>query len=764
MIPILYEQGETQFLNNGIGRLTECLSCVVSEERNGVYECEFTYPMTGKLFDQIQEGRIIYTTHDHTKAPQPFEIYKRAAPISGVVTFYAHHISYRLGNVILKPFSASSISQAFATFKNNCITECEFDFWTDKSVTGEFSTDSPMALKEVLGGTAGSILDVYGKAEYEWDKFTVKLYQNRGIDTDVTIRYGKNLSNLQQDVDYSATYSAICPFWHSEETGETVTLPEGIIIADGALRDGIITTETGEALTTENGEPLECPNVQIKAVPMDLSEQFEDKPTESQLRNKATTLLDNSEAWLPDENIEVDFVALWQTPEYESYAPLQRVKLCDTVNVVFPELDINGVRKKVIRVEYDSLMDRYTVIELGQAKTSFAAVLKADTTEEILKQTVTQSSMDKAIEAATQLITGGLGGHVVIGTNADGQPNEILIMDTEDVSTAVNVLRINENGIGFSSNGYEGPFSSAWTLDGSFVADFITTGTLDANLLKAGIITDRLGRNYWNLETGEISISFDPGSGADVTQADLQRVENNARNWANNAEDNAKDYVDEELLDRPTNTTMQGAINASADGLRAEFSQTYSVKGDTTVAVQTWYYSSTSPTQLFGGEWTVTAPSWDDTLYIWEKNRYIKGNGTYTESDPVCTTGHTGKGDPGQDGEDAYTLYITTDTGTSTPKETPLNVTFTAHVQQGDVEDIDPNGISLLYAWFQTRDDGTKEFAGKGKTYSITVQDGYCEDRASVWFAIVDSAEYYYLTDESNNVITDSYGNPLEVA
>lgn len=764
MIPILYDMGETEFLSNGIGRLSDCISCKVVEERDGIYECTFVYPMTGVHYDEIKEGRIIYCTHDDTRNPQPFDIYKRSAPMSGLVTFYAHHISYRLGNVICKPFTASSAAQVFATIKDKTMNDCPFEFWTDKEATGNFYLTSPKAVKELLGGTQGSVLDVYGKGDYEWDKWQVKLYLNRGSDTDVEIRYGKNLADIQQDLDYGQTYSAIAPFWYDASADESVFLPEGIIVAENAVMYDDLTTETGKTLETENGEPLEAAYTLIKAVPMDLSDRWETRPTEQQLRDKATSILNASDAWLPKENIQVDFIALWQSDEYAEYAPLQRVRLCDTVSVIYPELGVQGIRKRVIKVEYDSLLDRYTSIELGQAQTSFPSVLKADTVTEVLKTVPTKSSLENAISAATQLITGGLGGHVVIGTNADGQPNEILILDTEDIATAVNVLRINENGIGFSSDGYDGTYRSAWTLDGHFVADFIDTGTLTGNIIKTGIITDKLGKNYWNLETGDISITFDPGSGAAVTQADLQRVENNARTWADDAESNAKDYVDESFLDVPTHTEVTGEIEANIRGLRTEFASEYSIKGDTTTQVQLWYYESTSPTQLFGGEWSTTAPTWSEGTYIWEKNRYIKGDGTYTESDPVCKTGHTGVGEPGQPGDSAYTLWISTDKGTSTPKETPLTVTFTAHVGQGETNDIDPSGSILAYTWYQIRDGGVQEFAGGGKTYTVTVTDGYCDDRSSVWFGIVGDAEFYYLMDENGNILKDENDYPLEVA
>ena len=134
MIPILFDHSETAFTSNGICRLVDCIRCEVTEERNGVYECEFEYPVTGRHYDEITIDRIIYVTHDDSKQPEPFDIYKRSAPINGIVTFNAHHISYRLGNILLDPFTATSCVTALAQFNNYSMTENPFTFHTDKDV------------------------------------------------------------------------------------------------------------------------------------------------------------------------------------------------------------------------------------------------------------------------------------------------------------------------------------------------------------------------------------------------------------------------------------------------------------------------------------------------------------------------------------------------------------------------------------------------------------------------------------------------------
>lgn len=106
---------------------------------------------------------------------------------------------------------------------------------------------------------------------------------------------------------------------------------------------------------------------------------------------------------------------------------------------------------------------------------------------EQVKQSVGKE-MDEKIKNATKLITGGTGGYFVIGLNEDGQPNETYWMDAPTTAAATNVLRINQNGIGFSKNGINGPYTNAWTIDGNLVASFITTGTMLADRIRGGTL------------------------------------------------------------------------------------------------------------------------------------------------------------------------------------------------------------------------------------------------------------------------------------
>lgn len=479
MIPILYEKNERDFITNGVCRLIDILDGFVEEERNGIYECEFKYPVTGEHFSDIQEGRVICVWHDDSKTIQPFDIYGHSAPMDGVVTFYAHHISYRLGKICVRPFTASSCLEAFAKFQPYSMNANPFTFWTDKSVESPFDVIAPSNLKGLLGGQERSILDVYGKGDYEWDKYTVKLHLNRGQDNGVSIRYGKNLTKLTHNTDISEAYNAVAPYWLSYE-GDLVELPEGYITCS----------------SYEEGQEILC-------VPMDLSDRFDEAPTVAQLRSLAQSILDGSESWTAKDTVDIDFINLWESHEYETYKSLQRVCLCDKVTVINPKMDLIKIKMEVVKAKYNFVTERYDSMTLGTPKTSFADAINAST-EELIADLPNKSFMQAAIDYATKLIQGSLGGHVVFNTNAAGQPEEILIMDTDDTSTAVNVWRFNLGGLGHSHSGYNGPFNDiALTMDGRINATMITTGILNAGIIKAGILSDLAGLNYWNLQTGE---------------------------------------------------------------------------------------------------------------------------------------------------------------------------------------------------------------------------------------------------------------------
>lgn len=476
MIPVLFPANATDFSTNGIGRLSECTYCTVTEERNGVFELEFELPTTAKYYKEIEEERIIVAQPRPGASGQPFRVWNITRPLNGVVTVYARHISYELNKIVAMPFTAESCAAAFVAMKSAAATTCQFEFWTDKVVSATMNVRQPSEMRGLLGGQQGSILDVYGAGEYEFDGYTVKLWQNRGVESGVTIRYGKNLTALSDSTDTTNVYTGIVPFYHSELA--TVVLPERVVW--GEHRD-------------------DYPYAMTKVV--DFSSDFETPPSVAQLRTAAQNYIQRSNGWQINTNLKISFVNLADTEEYKNVSALQRVNLCDTVTVVHPALNVEATAK-IVQVVYDAINEKYISLELGTVRTNLAQAI----TEEIAQDVPTTSMMRDAIDHATKMITGGLGGYIVFEYNANGQPEELLIMNSLDKATATSVWRWNSGGLGHGSS-YDQPASDiALTADGKINASMITTGQLNANIIKTGVISDTNNNMRIDVAKGTITL------------------------------------------------------------------------------------------------------------------------------------------------------------------------------------------------------------------------------------------------------------------
>lgn len=350
MIPILYESTETEFTSNGICRLRDATSVIVTEERNSIYECNFDYPVDGANFDKIKLGRIIGVEHDDTSDVQPFDIVSYSKPINGVVTFHAVHISYRQSKIVASGTNVVGLDGAFAMFGSG-LPENPFTYWTNQESTATFPLGDgvPRSVREMLGGTEGSVLDTYG-GEYEWDKFTVKLWNERGSITDFHIRYGVNMTEYNDETDSSESYSAIVPYWIGQD-GETQTIVKGGVVSSG---------------TTVSGR--------VDCIAIDYSQEFQTAPTVTELEQKAQQTLSSKHPQLASQTIKVGFVRLQDSGEYGELKNLLKCKLCDTIQVDFPRYKMSG-RFKIVKTEYDVLAERFTSMELGTLSTTLSEAL-----------------------------------------------------------------------------------------------------------------------------------------------------------------------------------------------------------------------------------------------------------------------------------------------------------------------------------------------------------------------------------------------------
>lgn len=503
MIPVLFDKKATSFNTNGIGQLSEALTCTVHEIRNGLYELTLTYPCSGKLFKQIAEDCIIYAKPNEKSNPQPFRIYSVSAPMDGIVTYNAEHKSYELSGNPLKPteISLSTAEAALDSILKNAVLTHHYKAHSD-IVTMKTASYKCMSARAALGGTEGSVIDTWG-GEIEFDNNDIYLNKNRGTDTGYIVKYGINIIDLNQEINIAETYTGIYPY--------AKYYPETEPVED---REEVIVTLPEHILLSKYADNYGKQNILI----LDMTDQFteDEQVTESALRTKATDYVKNSGFDVPKISMTITPAALWQTPEYKQFKKLTAIGLCDTVTVSFEKLGIETTAK-VVEYYFNVLSEKYESLVLGDASSNFADTINqtiADINknkQEIHNQAVnSRRNLENAIKNATEKITGQSGGYVVL--NPPENPQEILIMDTPDISTAVNIWRWNSGGLGHSSNGYDGPYDTAITMDGQIVADYITAGTFDGGLIKADSITaNQLSIAYQN----EIKAQFEAKLGRD---------------------------------------------------------------------------------------------------------------------------------------------------------------------------------------------------------------------------------------------------------
>lgn len=484
------------YTGNGLGGLPDALEAIVTHEINGQYELYFRYPLTGLHYEELQSGKIVMAKPDDITDEQPFRIYRITKPLNGVVTVYARHLCYDLQGIVVEPFTAGSLTEAMLTIPTKCTPSSPITLQTTRTVASGITLNEPRPLWRLLGGQEGSLLDVYG-GEWDFDKLDATLVTQLGQDRGVNIRYGKNLTELEQDATIEASYSGVFPYWYDEETSTLVTLTEKVVAVTGSV-------------VTDRNLVLDC------------SDDFDTQPTEQQLRDRANAYIAANSVGNLKSSWKVSFV---DTEDF-----IDKVALGDTLHVYYEALGVNATARAV-KTEYDVLKGKYKSITVGRVKQNLAAIIVNDKKETDEKIKTTKSYLEQVIDEATYSITHGGG---VFRAIYDGYNlKEIVSLDDPDITQALSVWRWNNGGFGHSSTGYNGQYTLALLPDGSINAEVITTGILNANIIRAGILQDAAGKNSWNLDTGILTITDGKiiatntkvYNHADYSQADLDRIQ-----------------------------------------------------------------------------------------------------------------------------------------------------------------------------------------------------------------------------------------------
>ena len=446
----VYDSKETDFTKNGLVILSDCISCQVTEELNGAFECNIEYPLDERgKWTYLLEGNIIKADG------QLFRIFKKTKTLT-TININSRHIYYDLIDNFLEDVRPTALTGTGALDWILTHTQYAHSFTSSGDVAS--SNTHYYVRKNVIESIMGSegIISIWG-GEIVRDNYNISLLQQRGADRGVLVQYAKNIEGIEETLDIDGITTRIMPVG----------------------KDGLLLPE----------KYVDSPYINNFSHPKIRPIPFNDITIEADLRAAAIAYYTSSKCDIPESNHKVDFIELSKTDQYKNYAVLERVFLGDIITIRHARLGID-LQDKIIKTTKDILTNRLIKIESGSFKDNLATSI--NTTVQEIKQDIIQVKSDyqKAIENATNLITGSEGGNVVIRCDdITGKPYEILIMDTTDVMTCMKCWRWNLGGLGYSSSGIEGPFEVAITMDGSIVGKFITALTISGGQIIGGTIT-----------------------------------------------------------------------------------------------------------------------------------------------------------------------------------------------------------------------------------------------------------------------------------
>ncbi|HBA1490807.1 TPA: peptidoglycan DD-metalloendopeptidase family protein [Enterococcus faecalis] len=461
VIPVIFKPGEKDFSTNGLGRLVDATRCEVTEEANGKYELELDYPAISKFSDYFVNGYQIKAKPNDLEDYHIFEIkqtYKDTFTNSIVV--YAQSRTYKLGNrqVRLVTVDNKNGLEAMRLIESNMDEPCDIKLFSDINTASSTIFEARNVLN-CIAGEQGSLLQYWG-GEIKREPFKLSLLKRRGRDKVGTVRYGKDLSGLTIKFDWQSIITKVLPF---------AELQSGV--------DGTSQRIYGNAVKSEYIKNY--PDVYAQYVQFTEDQGVKDLSSLNKVASKYFTAI-NPGCDKPKVSIELEIEKLTDSEEAKEFAKMRNYNLFDTFNVYHKLYDID-IDTKVTGIVYDSLTEKTKKITAGDTQIAFYKQQNQDF-QEAIKTLTKKDYMSNFIDYITDLINGVKGGSIL--QYPKNRPHTLYFMDTDSTDTAKNVIAINNQGIGFSTTGWKGPFRNAWTIDGILNADFIRAGKIRSDIFE----------------------------------------------------------------------------------------------------------------------------------------------------------------------------------------------------------------------------------------------------------------------------------------
>lgn len=461
MIPVIFKPGEKDFTTNGLGRLIDATRCEITEEANGKYELEMDYPAISRFSDYFENGYQIKAKPNDLEEYHIFEIKQTFKDtFTNSIVIYAQSRTYKLGNrqVRLVTVDNRNGAEAMRLIEQNMDEPCDIKLYSDINTASSTVFEARNVLN-CIAGEQGSLLQYWG-GEIKREPFKLSLLRRRGRDNVGTVRYGKDLKGLTIKFDWQSIVTKVLPFAE---------------LQSGA--DGTSQRIYGNVVKSEYINKY--PDVYAQYVQFTEDQGVKDLSSLNKVAGKYfTTLYPGSDK--PKVSIELEIEKLTDSEEAKEFAKMRNYNLFDTFTVYHKLYDID-IQTKVTGIVYDALAEKTIKITAGDIQVAFYKQQSQDF-QEFIKTLTKKDYMSDFIDYVTDLINGVKGGSIL--QYPKNRPHTLYFMDTDSTDTAKNVIAINNQGIGFSTTGWKGPFRNAWTIDGILNADFIRAGKIRSDIFE----------------------------------------------------------------------------------------------------------------------------------------------------------------------------------------------------------------------------------------------------------------------------------------
>ena len=668
MITLYKKDGVTK-----IGVLTDCIECLVEEERNGMFEVSLVYPSSSNLCSYLVEENIIECNANDTLLNQKFRIYLTRKAMDNTIEIYARHISFDLMYDYIDNVSFENQSCEYALnqlFRNSNFSK-HYRGYSDIINAQDYNMSMANVL-EAIGGKKGSIIDTYGTgAEILRDNENIHVLNKRGYDNDITIEYRKNLTGFELEEDTTDLVTKILPYakYNDENNGEIIVKADYV------------------------DSPLIANYSHSYIAPIDYSDKFENDeiPTVSKLQELARKEFKNNKVDIPKQNFKIEFIPLSKCVGYEGLN--DRISLCDTVTIKDTRYNID-TQAKVIKTVFNVLKNRYESMELGEPKTSLGDVI-GGSSDAVAGPPGPQGPQGPPGEDGsigdfpnslpnTPIVTTKVYGfanieiswtfenktyyqyEVYASKTADFTPNSFNLIHQGQTSTYMYQAKPNETWYfkvcAINSHGNRTSFGSAYatTVKINDLSNYVEEmaigdaligelnlgrgwfGELRGNYIDARqlSVTDGNGKrtldidSFGNVALDVTNLKISSSSVATEDYADTQ-----ANNAQNNAINSSNNTLNSTIKNYYTKTETDSKIEVLNDSISLKASkEELSVIETTVKTITTMYYLSTSDTELVGGQWTENVLNQEDGKYLWTRNKIIYVNGGIEYDNAVCVT------------------------------------------------------------------------------------------------------------------------------